>query len=199
MIDKDRNQLSDIEIISGLEGNDVTVTVEFLYAQYFKEIIEVVKYMGGSEEDGADVFQEAVLVMIEKIREKRFRGDSSVKTYLFGIVKNQWLMELRTRERRKKREEQYMSGEPYIQNTLEYKKSNADLNNLFNQLGEVCKRILVGFYFENKSMKALLDQFEFKNEQVLRNRKNSCMRKLKEILSTNKNLIQSLKSDFIYE
>ena len=199
MKDKVRDHLSDIEIISGLGGNDVTTTVEVLYAQYFKEIIELVRFMGGNDEDGADVFQEAVLVMIEKIREKRFRGDSSIKTFLFGIVRNLWLMELRTRERRKKREEQYMTGEPSIQHSIGINKSGTDLNSIFDQLGDVCKRILIGFYYENKSMKILLEQFDFKNEQVLRNRKNNCMRKLKEMLSANKGLLQSLKSDFIYE
>jgi RNA polymerase sigma factor (sigma-70 family) len=199
MIEGNRENLTDNEIISGLEGNEITAIVEFLYSQFFREVIDLVKFMGGSDEDGADVFQEAVLVMIEKVREKRFRGDSSIKTYLFGIARNLWLMELRTRERRKKREEQYMSGESSVQQALMVNKSTTDLNNIFNQLGDVCKRILIGFYFENKSMKVLLDQFDFKNEQVLRNRKNTCMRKLKELLSENKGLIQSLKSDFIYE
>ncbi len=193
------SNVTDQELITGLEGSDISASVEYLYEQYFESIIEFVKFRGGMEEDGADLFQESVLVMIEKIKEGKFRGESSIKTYLFGIVRNLWLMELRTRERRKKREEYYASNEPLISQTPDFKKANVDLKEVFEQLGDGCKVLLVGFYFENKSMKVLLNQFDLKNEQVLRNKKNLCMKKLKELLNNNKNLLQSLKSDYVYE
>jgi RNA polymerase sigma factor (sigma-70 family) len=193
------SNVTDQELIAGLESSDVGSAVEFLYEQYFNSVIEFIKFRGGTEEDGADLFQESVLVMIEKIKEGKFRFESSIKTYLFGIVRNLWLMELRTRERRKKREEYYASNEPQILPFTDYKKTNVDLKEVFEQLGDVCKTLLIGFYFENKSMKVLLNQFDFKNEQVLRNKKNLCMKKLKELLSADKNLLQSLKSDYVYE
>jgi RNA polymerase sigma factor (sigma-70 family) len=199
MAEKLNSNVTDKELIAGLESNDIASSVEFLYEQYFESIIEFVKFRGGGEEDGADLFQESVLVMIEKIKDGKFRGESSIKTYLFGIVRNLWLMELRTRERRKKREEYYASSEPLIAQTPDFKKANVDLKEVFGQLGESCKTLLIGFYFENKTMKDLLSQFDFKNEQVLRNKKNICMKKLKELLNANKNLLQSLKSDYVYE
>jgi hypothetical protein len=48
-------------------------------------------------------------------------------------------------------------------------------------------------------MKDLLSEFEFKNEQVLRNRKALCMKKLKELLAGNKELMQILLTDMNYE
>jgi RNA polymerase sigma factor (sigma-70 family) len=194
-----REELSDTEIVAGLEGKDVTGIVDCLYAQYFQETINLIKFMGGNEEDGADVFQESIIIMIQKIREGSFRGESSIKTFLSSIVKNLWLMEMRTRERRKKREERYYEGETWIENAPEAIPTVVSLKKVFDELGLVCKKILIGVYFENKSMKLLLEQFDFKNEQVLRNRKNICMGKLKKILSGNKEMIQSLKSDFVYE
>ncbi len=199
MSERNIEGLSDIDIISGLKGGNVTASVEALYERYFSESIDLVKFMGGNEEDGADVFQEAVLVLIEKINEKIFREESTIKTFLFSIIRNAWLMELRTRERRKKRENFYTIGESTIQQAALLNDSLSNIQVLFNLLGEVCKKILIGFYFENKSMKELLEEFEFRNEQVLRNRKHTCMRKLKEILSENQELLHSLKSDFIYE
>ena len=191
---------TDEELITGLGGHEISAFVEYLYGEYFEGIIEFIKYRGGEDEDGADLFQESLLIMIEKIKEGKFRGESSVKTYLFGIVRNLWLMELRTRERRKKREEYYSdTQETMVSQAPDYKKANVDLNEVFSQLGDVCKTLLTGFYFENKSMKELLNQFDFKNEQVLRNKKNLCMKRLKELLVENKTLLQSLQSDFIYE
>lgn len=199
MAETNYSNLTDQELISGLESDEITVSVEFLYEQYFDSIIEFVKFMGGSDEDGADTFQESVLVMIAKVKEGKFRGESSIKTYLFGIVRNLWLMELRTRERRKKREEYFASNEPVVSHTPDFKAAEVDLKQVFEKLGDPCKELLIGHYFENKSMKVLLSQFDFKNEQVLRNKKSICMKKLKEILHTNNSLLQSLKSDYVYE
>ncbi len=199
MDESNNSNVTDQELISGLESNEITDSVEYLYEQYFDSIIDLVKFMRGTVEDGADMFQESVLVMIEKIKDGKFRGESSIKTYLFSIVRNLWLMELRTRERRKKREEYYASNEPVISYTPDFQTASVDLKKVFEKLGESCKELLIGFYFENKSMKVLLSQFDFKNEQVLRNKKSICMKKLKEVLHANNNLLQLLKSDYIYE
>lgn len=189
-------QLKDKRIIEGLEGSNITPSVELLYEYYFNAVVEFVIYKDGSEDDGADIFQESILVLIDQIRSGKFRGESSLKTFLIAIARNLWLMELRTRDRRKKREQVYYSNEPVIDDSTFLNKKVADLQPIFGKIGEVCRNILVGFYFENKSMKLLLQEFDFKNEQVLRNRKNACMKKFKEILSEDKNLLQTLKSDY---
>lgn len=199
MPDERFNTLSDEEIISGLEGTDVSVPVKTLYDMFYNDIVEFVSMKGGSTEDGADIFQEAIVVLIDEIKEGNFRKESKIKTFLYGIARNLWLMELRTRERRKRREENYMMGEPLVEEFPISRNDNRSLELLFNKVGDVCKKILVGFYFENKSMKVLLKEFDFKNEQVLRNRKNLCMKKIKDLLVANEDLLKSLKSTYIYE
>jgi RNA polymerase sigma factor (sigma-70 family) len=199
MLEEQSNILSDDEIISGLGGTDLSVPVKALYDMFYRDIVDFVQIKGGSEEDGADIFQEAIVILIDEIREGKFRGESKIKTFLYGIVRNLWLMELRTKERRKKREENYMYAEPTIEEARIPDKESGALELLFSQVGDVCKKILIGFYYENKSMKMLLKDFDFKNEQVLRNRKNLCMKKLKELLISNQVLLKSLKTSYIYE
>jgi hypothetical protein len=108
-------------------------------------------------------------------------------------------MDLRTKERRKKREENYMYAEPLVEEAKISGRESGALEKLFSEIGDVCKKILIGFYYDNKSMKMLLNEFDFKNEQVLRNRKNLCMKKLKELISSNPALLKSLKTIYIYE
>lgn len=199
MLEELPNTLSDDQIISGLDGNDLAVPVKALYDMFYREIIDFIQIKGGSEEDGADIFQEAIVILIDEIREGKFRGESKIKTFLYGIARNLWLMELRTRERRKKREENYMYAEPLIEEAKIPEKEIGTLDLLFSQVGDVCKKILLGFYYENKSMKMLLKEFDFKNEQVLRNRKNLCMKKLKDLISSNQALLKSLKTSYDYE
>ncbi len=199
MLEEQQYILSDDQIISGLGGTDLAVPVKALYDMFYKDIVEFVQIKGGSEEDGADIFQEAIVILIDEIREGNFRGASKLKTFLYGISRNLWLMELRTRERRKKREENYMYAEPLVVEAKIPDKEMGALEILFGKVGDVCKKILLGVYYENKSMKLLLKEFDFKNEQVLRNRKNLCMKKLKELLSTDEALLKSLKTSYIYE
>jgi hypothetical protein len=72
------------------------------------------------------------------------------------------------------------------------------MDDIFKEVGDVCTQILTGYYYENLSMRQLLERFDYENEQVLRNRKSKCMKKLKEILLTNNNLFEQFKSFCVY-
>ncbi|MDX2048893.1 MAG: sigma-70 family RNA polymerase sigma factor [Chitinophagaceae bacterium] len=189
-------------IIKALQQPDIEKPVRELYDYYFEGIVAHICANGGSREDGADVFQDAVIVLIEKVKTGRFRGDSSIKTFLSAIARNLWLFELRTRERRKKRELFYMNGEN--NETTETgsfldKDSRQDLQKVLAEIGDVCRKLLTGFYYEDKSIKELLAEFDYENEQVLRNKKSKCMKKIKELLSDNSTLLDNLKPLPLYE
>jgi RNA polymerase sigma factor (sigma-70 family) len=186
---------------------DINRPVRYLYEHYFEDAATEIRLRGGSDEDAADMFQEAVLILIEKIKTGKFKQESSIKTFLIGIARNLWLFEKRTRDRRSSREMHYTINEGNNKHAddLEigeriFSKSNTDvIQTLFKQVGEICSKILIGFYYENSSMKNLLQRFHFDNEQVLRNRKSRCMKKLKKLLTDQPELLQQLKILSVYE
>lgn len=176
--------------------------VRILYEQYFETIVVQVNANGGSRDDGADIFQDAIMILVEKVKTGQFRGESSIKTFLSAIARNLWLHELRTRERRKKRELFFMEGEETItpaETAFLNKEVIHDLHLLFDEIGDLCKRLLKGFYYEDKSMRELLLEFDYENEQVLRNKKSKCMKKCKELINTNPTLKNNLKPIPLYE
>lgn len=181
---------------------EIEQPVRRLYDLYFEGVVALVCAGGGNRDDGADIFQEAVLVLIDKVRTAQFRGESNIKTFLHAIAYKLWLFEQRTRGRRKKREALYSYSEVQGLATeikLFSKRPRFDLLAILNQIGDTCKRILTGYYYEEKSMKELLDQFSYENEQVLRNKKSKCMKKLKELLAQNPDLLEHLKTLPLYE
>lgn len=190
-------------LLLDLRKPDIEQPVRQLYDFYFEGILAQICANGGTREDGADIFQEAVLVLIEKVKTGQFRGDSSIKTFLSAIARNLWLFEIRTRQRRRKRENLYMEGEEIIteetHNTVFSNNNKMGLEEILAETGETCKKILMGFYYEDKSMRDLLSLFNYENEQVLRNKKSKCMKKLKELISSNNTLLQTLKSSSLYE
>jgi RNA polymerase sigma factor (sigma-70 family) len=189
-------------ILWELKQADIERPVRRLYAEYFESVVAQICGQGGHREDGADVFQEAVLVLIEKVKTGGFREESSIGTFLSAIARNLWLHELRTRDRRKKREKRYMGD---LHPTAEteggffQKHTSSALETLMQEIGDVCRRLLRGFYYEEKRMRELLVEFDYENEQVLRNKKSKCMKKLKERLQGNPSLIQELTSISLYE
>ncbi len=192
----------DQSILEGLLQPNIESTVQRMYGLYFDNIIAQIVANGGTHDDGSDVFQDAIVALIEKVKSGQFRGDSSIKTYLSSIARNLWLFELRTRGRRKKREQLYFTDntdEQFEEIGFSAKKNGSDLMETMSQIGDTCKKILTGFYYEDKSMKEILNTVEFENEQVLRNKKSKCMKKLKELLQSNISLLNSLNKNIFYE
>lgn len=190
------------EILSGLRQPEIEQAVRALYMQYFESILTQICVNGGSRDDGADIFQESVLILIDKVKRGQFRGESSIKTFLQAIARNLWLHELRTRSRRNNREQHYVdnSVEMEIQaQSFTDQVNTSALEMVMEKVGDPCRKILRGIYYENKSMKELLLDFNYENEQVLRNRKSRCMKKLKELIANDIGLLRSLKSHLIYE
>jgi RNA polymerase sigma factor (sigma-70 family) len=189
-------------ILTELKQPGIEGPVRRLYENYFEGIVAQVCMNGGNREDGADIFQESVLVLIDKVKTGQFRGDSSIKTFLSAIARNLWLHELRTRNRRNAREAIYMKeankNEESVDSFFDTQNTGALLQ-VLEEVGHPCKKILTGFYYEEKSMKELLMQFDYENEQVLRNRKSKCMKKLKDLLTSNTALLRNLKTLLLYE
>ena len=174
-----------------------------LYRSCYDPVTFWIQGQGGSEADAADMFQETILVFIEQVRQQRFRGDSSVSTYLTGIARNLWYNEQRSRSRRINREDHYAGGEATISFDAEHRLHNREnrqkLLQLFEQIGDVCKKLLTGFYFENLSMKELLVITAYSNEQVLRNKKSKCMKHLKELIEADNELTETFKTHPVYD
>jgi RNA polymerase sigma factor (sigma-70 family) len=189
------------DIAEQLKQEDINGPVQFLYQNYYEGVAAMIYSKGGNEEDVADIFQETVLTLVDKVKSNQFRGESSIKTFMIAVAKNLWLHELRTRGRRNKRELNYMVGADTEEQMPDrrFNRANTDtMKQIFEGVGEVCTQILTGYYYDNLSMRELLKKFNYENEQVLRNRKSKCMKKLKELLSTNIPLLEQFKTLCVY-
>jgi RNA polymerase sigma factor (sigma-70 family) len=86
--------ISDELLLNRLRAEE-NASFELLYAFYFPAIAAFVVQNRGSHADAEDIFQEAVMVLLEKVRQPNFELTSSLKTYLFAIAKYTWLKRLR--------------------------------------------------------------------------------------------------------
>lgn len=193
---------SDAELIEVL--NDPRHSAEgirYLYRAHLQSLSNYVMHNNGSLADAEDIFQEVIISFVHLVKEGRFRNESSIKTLLYSMMRNHWLNELKRRGRALKREKYFEEQKIGATNSpvtygIEHREASKQLLCVVESLGNDCKKILLLFYYENKSMKEILETTHFENEQVVRNKKYKCLKKLEEMISTQKNLYQQLKSFF---
>lgn len=190
--------VTDAELVSHLsDKQNQDAAIRFMYREYFELLSRYIFNNSGNEQDAEDIFQEVILAFITLVQAGKFRGDSSVKTFLYSLNRNIWLNELKRRGRAQAREERYERQNEHPEMTvdivLELQQTRASLMETLEALGENCKKILLLFYFENQSMKEILTHLSYENEQVVRNKKSKCLKKLEQLVKENKILYQQLK------
>src|SRR4051812_40954023 len=103
-MDKGR-QFSDNSVLEILRsGKAPDEAIRQLYRSQFAATKAYIKQNNGSDEDAEDIFQEVILSFIELVKKDKFRGESSIATFLFSITRHTWLNELKKRGRSKLRD-----------------------------------------------------------------------------------------------
>lgn len=80
--------------LAGLRNKD-NQAYEILYKFYFPVVESFILKNSGNSDDARDIFQETILVLLNKVPTEDFELTSSLKTYLFSISSNLWLKRLR--------------------------------------------------------------------------------------------------------
>ena len=181
------------EITSG--GKRCEIALKALYDGLRPRVIKHIKQNQGSSTEAQDVLQDAIVCVYTSIIENKFRGESSVKTFTFAIVKNQWLNRLK----RKQIELKYINqnaGMEQVDNLLPtyyHQEKRVAIERLFSSLGSACEDILIKIYYMNYSMKDIVSGSNFENEQVARNKKYKCMKRLKNLVKENTHFMKLLR------
>jgi len=82
-------EYTDSEIIECLR-NRQSYVVLYLSDQYLPMIKNMVTHMGGNSEDAKDIFQEGLMIILEKIDSREFALTCKFKTFLYCICENLW-------------------------------------------------------------------------------------------------------------
>lgn len=195
---KGRNLFSDAEIIAAISSNEsLNDAIRSLYDQYAETIIAYVVNNSGSQQDAEDIFQESIVSFIESVRNNKFRGEAAIKTFLIAIARHCWLNELKKRDRSMKREEIYEHNREWeeadISERIGDREVKQQFRNLLKKMDESCRKILTLFYYENLSMKEIVQHLPYENEQVVRNKKYKCLKNLTELFKDNPMIARFIK------
>ena len=191
-------RLTDDELVSAIKDKDrANEGIRYIYQSYFESLSSLIVHNGGSRQDAEDVIQEVMVSFVNIIREGKFRGESSVKTFLGSLTRNFWLNNLRTKQRLDARNMIFEKGkaqeEESVMEAIAEREQKAQMLQLLDKTGEMCKKILLLFYYSEMPVKEMLDHLPYENEQVIRNKKSKCLKNLSEQIKTQPGLLKVLQ------
>jgi RNA polymerase sigma factor (sigma-70 family) len=183
----DKHFLPDEAILDGILSANLNDVIFYIYRQYADYIVFNVASMGGGLQDGEDIFQETVVTFIDLVQRRKFRGDSSIKTFLTSIAKHIWLNELKRRKSVNHRESRFWTerDQEELFDSYEDQEIKAQFLTLLDQLGDSCRQVLTLFYYENLSFAEIMEKMGYESEQVVRNKKYKCLRELTALVRDN--------------
>ncbi len=187
----DKNiRFSDAELEEAIrEKNMLDQAIRQLYQQHSEITRSFIMGKGGTVQDADDIFQETIIAFIDTVQKGKFRQESGIRTFLISISKHLWYNEIRKRQRAENREKLYESDreieEEGIGRIIQDRELKQQLNQMLQDLGDSCRKILELFYYENLSMKEIVSHMHYENEQVVRNKKYKCLQQLAEKMKLN--------------
>ncbi len=160
------------------EGN---AAFQSLYKLYFPSVRAYITQNKGNDEDAQDIFQETIIVLLQKVRQPNFVLTSSLKTYLYAIAKNTWLKRLRNNRQISVEEfEEYQNtGESFADEITPEKTKEEKVQTWFTRITDNCKQILQAIFFYRVPMENLMEKMGWKNKHTAATQQYKCIQQVK--------------------
>lgn len=177
--------LNEEKLIADFKNKNIG-SLKHLYESYRKEFIKWATFKFSIlTAEAEDVFSDAVIDVYQNIISERYvkTSTASLKSYLFEIGKNKILNIL---NRQKISENHlknisYLSGSTVDPVTTEKTELISKVHELMDMIDEKCRKVLTLFYFHNMAMGEIANEMEFKNEDVAKNKKLKCLKRLQDL------------------
>jgi RNA polymerase sigma factor (sigma-70 family) len=178
-----KERLTEQQLLEGLAAND-SGAIETIYKENYGIVQAFVTNNSGTADDARDIFQEAIMVLFEKSRDKEFLLTCQVRTYLFSVSRRLWLKKLQQQSRFAstiESDEDTIAVEEEIEAKQQLDNDFALMETAMRNLGEPCKSLLEAYYIEKKHMTDIADEFGYTNADNAKNQKYKCLMRLKKL------------------
>lgn len=181
--------INDHDIIAGIKNFD-EASGNALYNKHKDYCLRFMNKMYFDEEINRDIYQDAVIVFIEKMRDNKLTlENTSIQTYLNSICRNQVLVRLKQKNKPVSMAEDWENN--YSDKYIDWFDDQAEIKNdrikvIMEELeamkdkGQVCYELLRKVFFENKSMEAVATLMNYTNADNAKNQSYRCRERLKK-------------------
>ncbi len=170
-------------LLEGIASEDKN-SIEQLYIEYYNMVQAMVLANTGSKDDAADLFQETVIVLFEKVKTGSFELTSQLKTFIYSVAKRLWLKKLQQQQRFTKQAddlEDTIPVEDEIEHHLKVQNDFTLMEMSMAKVGEPCKSLLEAYYLQKKHMNLIAEEFGYTNADNAKTQKYKCLVRLKKL------------------
>jgi len=184
-VNKDLNHSAptDNEVILGILNNSESA-LKRLYVAYFPMVLQLIINNNGNEDDAKDVYQEAIIVLYNKVKAGNFELSSKLKTYIYSICRRLWLKRLAQLNRYGgdiRDFEEFLPVDDEVELHNDRDIQFGKMQTALKLLGEPCKTIMEDFYIYNRSMQEICERFGYTNADNAKTQKYKCLQRLKKL------------------
>lgn len=175
---------TDSEVILGILNNQDTV-LKKLYIAYFPMVLQLIINNNGTQDDAKDIYQEAIIVLYNKVKGGEFELSSKLKTFIYSVCRRLWLKRLNQMSRYGGDIRDFQEHLPVEEEDVElHDERNIQFGKMQSSLqllGEPCKTIIEDFYINNRSMQDICEKFGYTNADNAKTQKYKCLQRLKKL------------------
>jgi RNA polymerase sigma factor (sigma-70 family) len=176
-------EFDELALLDGLRKNDKQ-SIERLYELNYPVIQSFIINNNGSADDARDVFQEAILVLYEKVLTGQFELQSKILTYIYSVSRRIWLKKLQRMQRfghLLEDNNEHLSVDEDLEEQQRKDEAYNQMDKALSKLGEPCKSLIEAFYIQKKHMLEIADLFGYTNADNAKNQKYKCLMRLKKL------------------
>ena len=170
-------------LLEGLAGSDKKA-VETIYRENYNMVQSLIINNNGSSDDAKDIFQEAMIVLYEKVRSGTLELNCQIKTFVYSVSRRLWLKRLQQQNRYSPPGDS-METVVAVEEDLEaHEQRNAEfemMEKAISNLGEPCKSLLEAYYLQKQNMQVIAANFGYTNADNAKNQKYKCLMRLKKL------------------
>jgi RNA polymerase sigma factor (sigma-70 family) len=172
--------MTDNNILIELRTNRVETDMHFktLYARHFAATKSYILKNTGSLEDAEDIFQEAMLVVVDKMSNPEFELTCSPGTFIFAVTRNLWLNKLK--EKKRLSVSMLSDNKEYVQIDEEESGLEGKISGWLRKITIRCQQILYSIFYLKEPMIKLASRMGWKNKHTADNQKYKCIQQLKK-------------------
>lgn len=174
---------SEADILSAIRKGD-SRALEIIYKQHYPAILHFVIQNNGSDQDAKDLYQEAVIILYEKIKEEHFLLTCQIRTFLYSVCRRLWLKRLREKGKYFGKLEDFETFLPLEEDELGIEENENKLGAMAQALallGEPCRTLLQDFYIKGLNMQEIAQKMGYTNADNAKNQKYKCLNRLKKL------------------
>lgn len=174
------------QVMINLKKRD-NAAYQLLYTFYYPAIERFVKRNSGTEADAQDVFQETIIVLLDKVPKQDFILTSSIKTYIFAVASNIWLKRLRDSRHITLLTEDY-ELEDLTLAEWERKENSMIRRNILQRImhkvSKHCVIFLTKTFLHGVTREKLVEEMGYKNTHTFDNQKYKCLEQARKTIQS---------------